>query len=79
MTYDNPCPHCGELGHEIIEWRGELILNCPKIETGTLKSIGGTIIRDNRAQFKPKKESSSEEFPEFSDALDFFDAHTIID
>lgn len=82
MTYDLPCPHCGETGHQIEErddWPGAPIVICPKLEFGSLLLIAGKIIRDNRDRFKPKQRVSSNEFPEFSDALDFFDAETIIE
>lgn len=41
--------------------------------------IGGKVIRDNRSRFAEKRVDNSSEFPEFTDDLDFFDAHDTIE
>ena len=73
------CPQCGEPGHKIEHVQEGLSIVCPSLPENVIMWLmpDGTILRDNRGQFKKKREP--EEFPEFTDDLDFFDAHSTIE
>jgi len=72
-----PCPQCGEVGHKIEYIQEGLSIVCPSLPENVVIWLmpDGKILRDNRGQFKTKYKVSDSEFPEFTDALDFFD-HT---
>lgn len=58
-----------------------LELVCPSLPAGArLVWTGMSFVRDNRAMFEKKEvTAAAEEFPEFSHAEDFFEAHDLIE
>lgn len=73
------CPQCGETDHAIEFIQEGLSIICPALPEGAMLWLmpDGSILRDNRRTFKKKYEP--EEFPEFLDDRDWFDAHTTIE
>jgi len=74
-----PCPQCGEVGHVIDIIQEGLSVVCPALPEGAILWLmpNGMLLRDNRRAFQKKREP--EEFPEFLDDRDWFDAYQTIE